>query len=205
MTVTSFAAVGVVTLIALVVLLGTGLVKPFLGTPALGGNESTRTTQLIQAVTREDQVVLLSLGIQGIEEKSANSTFFGVDVPGSERTAFMRYEFAAKLGFDGGDVEVERTAENAFTVSIPEFIFIGHEFISSDGEPFKMVVESSGALSWVTPEINEADMINRILSEGARADYIDANRETLEQQTVAFYSGIIRGLGSDAVLTFEFR
>src|SRR5689334_3254727 len=126
-TATSFVAVGVVALVALVVLLGTGLMKPFLGTPALGVNESTRTTQLIEAVTGEDQVVVLSLGIQGIEEKSANSTFFGADVPGSERTAFMRYEFAAKLGFDGSDVEIERTAENAFTVSIPEFIFIGHE------------------------------------------------------------------------------
>ncbi|WES64645.1 hypothetical protein P0L94_00915 [Microbacter sp. GSS18] len=189
---------------ALVLLLATGAVKPFFDMSPVSVEESSRSSQVMDAVSSEKQVVLVSLGIQGIEEKSANSAFFGMAVPGSERTSFMRYEFKAKLGFEGGDVDIVETAENEYTVSIPKFIFIGHEFVSDDGEPFKLVVESAGALSWVTPEIDEADMINRILSDDARDEYIETNRELLQEQAKAFYEGIVSGIAPDATLTFEF-
>lgn len=191
-------------LAALVVLLSTGLVKPFLGASPVTVREESRSTQVIDAVTREQQVVLLSLGIQGIEEKSANSAFFGMEIPGSERTSFMRYEFKAKLGFEGGGVGIKEEVPGEFLVSIPEFVFIGHEFVSEDGEPFKMVVESGGALSWVTPAIDDAEMINKILSEDARSQYIEMNREQLEDQAEDFYAGIVSAIDPDAEVVFEF-
>jgi hypothetical protein len=198
-------ALVIVGLAGLVLLLASGWVTPFLQTAPLSSTETTRSTQVVEAVTREQEVVLLSLGIQGIEEKSANSTFFGLDVPGSERTAFMRYEFAAKLGFDGADVAINETAASEYSISIPQFDFIGHEFISEDGAPFKMVVQSGGALSWVTPEIDDAEMINRVLSEGARSEYIEIHRELLQEQAEAFYSGLVRAVDPDAKLIFEFE
>lgn len=198
------ASIVVVGLAGLVVLLGTGLVGPFARVGLDVQNES-RSTQVIEAVSKEEEVVLLSLGIQGIEEKSSTSSFFGVEVPGSDRTAFLRYEFRAKLGIDGQSVKIETIDDESFRVTIPEFTFIGHEFFSEDGKPFKMAVESGGVLSFVTPEIDESEMINQILSDGARAEYIDLNREDLQTQAQVFYSGIIHGVAPAADLEFVFE
>jgi len=192
-------------LVGLVVLLGTGVLGPFMNAAPVVASTETRSSQVINAVTGEEQVVLLSLGIQGIEETSAKSTLFGVDIPGSERIAYMRYEFTAKLGLEGKDVEIAETAEDEFVVSIPPFTFIGHEFVNDDGEPFKMVVDSGGAFKWVTPEIDSTEMINRILSDGARAEYIDLNRTLLQDQSRAFYTGIINAISPTAVVAFEYR
>ena len=200
----AIAMIAVVGLAGLVLLLATGVVGPF-ARVGLDVQTESRSSQVIEAVSKEEEVVLLSLGIQGIEEKSSTSSFFGVQVPGSDRTAFLRYEFRAKLGIDGQSVKIEPLGEDGFRVTIPEFTFIGHEFVSEDGQPFKMAVESGGVLSFVTPEIDEAEMINEILSEGARAEYIDLNREDLQTQAQVFYSGIIHGVEPAADLEFVFE
>ncbi|MCR2784155.1 MULTISPECIES: hypothetical protein [unclassified Microbacterium] len=200
----ALAALSVAGLIALVALMGTGVLGPFMNS-ALAADSESRSTQMRQAITTEEQVVLVSLGIQGIEEESANSSFFGMEIPGSDRASFLRYEFTAKLGLEGADVDIEQTAENDFLISIPEFIFIGHEFISDDGSPFKVVVQSNGALSWVTPEIDDTEMINRVLSDPVRLDYIHQNRALLQEQARTFYSGIVHGVDPSAELTFDFH
>ena len=45
-------------------------------------------TKVIKAVEREEQVVLVSLGIEGLSEESATSTLWNWQVPGSERTQY---------------------------------------------------------------------------------------------------------------------
>jgi len=167
---------------------------------ALGSESESTDTRVIQAITREEQVVLLSLGIQGISEKTERITFLGVEVPGSERASFVQYSFNAKLGIDGRDVRIVPSGEKKYRISIPEYIFIGHS-----NEDFKLVAENNGALSFITPENDPVEMINSILSEDAQAEYIENNEEILREQALAFYSGIITGIDPEISITYDFR
>lgn len=170
-----------------------------------GIDSETRSTQLVKSITREEQVVLLSLGIQGIEKKSESGkffagTFFETGNPGGERTKFIQYTFKAKLGIEGKDVTVEQTGEGEIIVSIPEFIFIGN----SDPD-FELVAEKNGALSWATAEIDSLDMVNSILSTDNQKHFVDENVEILEDQARAFYRGIITSIDPTVDVTFEFH
>lgn len=165
-----------------------------------GSQSESRDSQVISSISRLDQVVLLSLGIQGIAEKNDKSQFFGMDVPGSERTSFLQYSFDAKLGIEGKDVTIRQTGPNAFVVSIPQFIFIGHS-----NENFRLVAENNGFLSWVTPEISSVEMINNILDSDGENEYVIRNREVLEDQTKAFYGNIITSIDPSVFVRFEFR
>ncbi|MDN6566961.1 MAG: DUF1997 domain-containing protein, partial [Actinomyces sp.] len=148
----------------------------------------------------EQQVVLLSLGIQGISEKSDKSELLGVQIPGSDRSTFIEYSFNAKLGIKGEDVKVERIAENRYRVSIPKFVFIGY-----DNPTFKLAAEDNGVLSWVTPEIDPTEMINSLLNDSTQAEYISSNEELLKDQSRVFYSSIISSVDPTIVTEFEFN
>ena len=167
---------------------------------ALGSKSESTDTRVIQSITREEQVVLLSLGIQGISEKTERMTLLGVDVPGSGRASFVQYSFNAKLGIDGRDVRIVPTGEKKYRISIPEYIFIGHS-----NEDFRLVAENNGALSFITPENDPVEMINSILSEDTQAEYIADNEEILREQALAFYSGIITGIDPEIDITYDFR
>jgi hypothetical protein len=158
-----------------------------------------RNTQMINALTRDEQVVLLSLGIQGISEGNDRTDFNGWEIPGTERASFMEYGFTAKVGIAGQDVVIEQIGENEYRVSIPEFIFIGH-----DDATFRLVTEKNGALSWVTPPIDPVEMVNDVLDDEAKGQYIEGNRDILRDQTMAFYNGIIHGVDPEFVINYEF-
>ena len=159
---------------------------------------TSKTTEVINAIERKEQVVLLSLGIQGISERTAGSDFFGMHIPGTTRASFMQYNFNAKLGLEGKDVSVERTGEHQYSLSLPAFIFIGHDNVS-----FKMAAENNGVLSWATPEIDPVETINQILNDEAKSKYVATNQEILTDQAKAFYSGIIRSVDPAAEVTFN--
>lgn len=165
----------------------------------VGVNAESLNSQVIMAVEREGEIVLLSTATQGLAEEKVSRTVFGNDHPESERTEFLQYSYRAKLGIDGGDVLIEETGENEFLVTIPDFIFIGH-----DNEKFKTAVEDGGILSWVTPEVDTADLITQVLSEDAMAEQINVNRDVLEDQARAFYTGIITGINNKIDVEFEF-
>src|SRR5699024_9022519 len=98
------AGVGVT---ALALGLAVGVGAPRMLPELFGTSEQVRNEQIVRSIERLDQVVLVSLGIQGIAEQSANSEIFGVAVPGSTRTMFLQYSFNAKLGLNGEDVVIE--------------------------------------------------------------------------------------------------
>lgn len=182
-----------------VLILTTMLFLPKLG---LFGNETDgRNTQIIESVTRSEQVALVSLGIQGIQEETSNGTIplLNQAIPGSERATFAQYSFTAKLGLDGNEVRIEQIGEDSFRVNIPEFIFIGH-----DDEDFRLVTENNGALSWLTPEIDQLEMVNTILNDDAQGEYIESHQELLKDQAQNFYGGIITGVDPDVEVEFEF-
>lgn len=182
------------------VLLAFWAMKSFPGLSVFESDSGSRNTQIIQAMERKEQVVLLSLGIQGIAEKTGNTRFFGVNIPGSERALFLQYTFNAKLGLEGKDVRIEQTGENDYLLTIPQFKFIGH-----DKESFRLIAENNGILSWITPEIDPVDMINNILSDEAQEQYVASNQEILQDQARAFYTSIIMSVDPAATVTLDFR
>lgn len=170
------------------------------GTPLFGSTSDSHNTQIVKSVTREEQVVLVGLGIEGISQKNKKGEIFGIEIPGSDRAVFLRYSFTAKLGLEGKDVTVAETGENRYLVSIPQFIFIGH------GNPtFETAVQQDGILSWTVPEIDPVEMINEILNDDAKDQYIKANEDLLRDQAKTFYGNIINGINPDAEVRFEFR
>ncbi|MBC6493545.1 hypothetical protein [Microbacterium sp. 4-7] len=169
--------------------------------PSMFSAESDeRNTQVVQAVTREEQIVLVGLGIEGIAEKKQNETFFGIFVPGTDRAKFLRYSLEAKLGIDGKDVLIEETGENSFRVTIPEFIFIG-----SDDFEYEVAVDKDGPLSWTTPGIEESEMVNNIMNDEFEASHLESNRELLMDQARSFYGGIIKSIDDDTEVEFRFE
>lgn len=162
--------------------------------------EST-TSEVVSSLTREQQVVLLSLGIEGTEEQTtANKNFYGLfDVPGTKRAKFIKYEFKAKLGIEGGDVKIEKTGDKSYLVKVPEFAVIGHDDIT-----LSLSSEKNGVLSWVTPEIDELDMATKILGDDSRAKYIDEYQDVLRDQTSVYYRQVVAGVDPDVTLEFEF-
>ena len=160
----------------------------------------SKNTQVINAVQREEQVVLLSLGIQGLAEKSSAGEVFGVRVPWTDRTQFVQYSYKAKLGIEGKDVRVTESGEYAYTVEIPQFIFIGHT-----DEEFKTAVEDNGVLSWTTQPLDAASTVSDVLSADKKREDINDNRELLQDQARSFYEGIIRGVDPEAQVTLKFH
>lgn len=181
-------------------LLAIGAMRTLPSLSLFDAESENRDTQVISSVTRQEQVVLLSLGIQGIAEKNEKSKFLGMDIPGSERASFVQYAFNAKLGIEGKDVEVIKTGETDYLVFIPEFIFIGH-----DDESFRLIAEKNGVLSGVTPKIDAVEVINNILNDDAQDQYIESNKKTLEDQAKVFYASIIAGIDPTSTIRFEFR
>lgn len=174
--------------------IATGLTGSF-----FGEDRESRSSQVVQSLERNEQVVLLSLGIQGIAEERVARTVFGQTVPGSGRTLFLQYGFRAKLGIEGRDVEIEPRDDDTIVITIPDFIFIGHDDIT-----FQTALEDNGVLSWVTPDIDEPDLISQILSEQNINTHVESNRDLLEEQAESFYTGIVEAVDPDMNVVFEF-
>ena len=171
-----------------------GWLSPF------GIRSSSTDSQVVQAIERTEEVSLLSLGIQGIKEEDRCSEVFGKCVPGSGEKAYLQYKFTAKLGLDGADVDVKKSGESSYRVTVPKFISIGF------AEPtFEVAVEDGGVLSWVTEDIDKVEMINEILNDNARQKYIDANADLLRDQTKVFFDRLITSVDPDAETTYEFE
>ncbi|MGB3374235.1 MAG: hypothetical protein WBA87_03750 [Microbacterium sp.] len=168
---------------------------------ALGISTQESSSQVITSITRTEEVSLLSLGIQGIDSKKTKGKdpFFGMELPGTERATFIQYEFKAKLGFDAKHVKIKALDDNAYRVSIPQFIFIGHSDIK-----LELIADTSGGLSAFTPEIKQLDMANKVLSDKEQSKYIADNEETLREQAEFFYTRIVSAIEPEATLEFEF-
>ena len=165
----------------------------------LGANRTTQNNHIIESISKEEQVVLLGLAIQGLATEADARTVLGVDLPGTSRDQYIPYEFTAKLGLDGKDVKIERTDANEYTISIPKFIFIGHSNLD-----FKTPVESGGLLSWLTPRIDTTRTISNLLSDEAQEVYLEKYNDILKAQAEFFYTRIINGIDTNITLKFTY-
>lgn len=170
-----------------------GWLSPF------GIGTETNDSQVITAVKRTQEVSLVSLSIQGLMEENKCSEVLGKCVPGSTETVFLQYNFTAKLGIDGAEVKVAKTGEDAYLISVPEFSFIGY-----DEPTFEVATEDGGVLDFITEDIDQVEMVNKILNDEAQAKYVASNEELLKDQTEVFYDGLIKSVAPDATTTFEF-
>ena len=183
---------------------GAAFVTGGLNSLALGslftGKSIERDSQVIAFVTPQQEVALLSLHIQGIDRDVSNGEILGVVIPASEKTTLIQYEFDAKLGIDGSQVEIEPTGPGSFRVTIPKFIAIGF-----DDPVFEDPIESSNPLSWLAPPAVQTRMINNILSDKNKQEYISQNEAALREQATVFYRSIIRSVDPEITTVFEFE
>ena len=192
-------------LITVLVVTGTGAAFAFGGLNALAlsslftSSSNERDSQVVQSVTRVQEVALLSLHIEGVDRNESNGEIFGVAVPASEKTTLIQYKFDAKLGIDGSQVKIEPTGPESFRVTVPQFIGIGF-----DRPVFEDPLENSGALSWLAPPAVQTRMINNILSDENKQKYITQNEAALKEQAKVFYSGIIASIDPEITIDFEF-
>ena len=168
--------------------------------PASLREKGTEDTQVIRSMQRTKEVSLLRLGVTGIISKENKSHFFNMEIPGTERARFIQYTFDAKLGFEGKDVVIKKTDGNTFDVTIPEFKFIGY-----DHPEYRVIVEQNGMLSFGTQQIDSLDMVNNILTDKAKKEYVDSNRDILEEQAKSFYTSIVQSVSPDTKLNFTFQ
>ncbi|MGM7698469.1 hypothetical protein [Microbacterium sp. A84] len=165
----------------------------------LGATEE-RSTQVIRSITREEQIILVTAGMTDIKSESDDQDFFGLfDIPFTERSVLVRYEYDAKFGIEGGDVSIEPVGDDAYRVSIPKFIFLGY-----DNPDFSIADEKNGVLSWATPEIDKNELIKSLLTDQAVAEHLEGLRPVLEEQAKSFYTNIITAIDPDATLQFTF-
>lgn len=192
-------------LIAALVVAGTGTAFVFGGLNALAlrslfsNTSSERDSQVVQSVTRVQEVALLSLHIQGVATHKDDGEILGVAVPQSEKTTLIEYKFDAKLGIDGSQVKIEPTGPESFRVTIPEFIGIGF-----DDPVFQDALESNNALGWLAPRAVQTQMINNVLSGKNKQKYINQNEAALKEQAEAFYTGIIGSVAPEVTVEFKF-
>lgn len=193
MRVLSIFVVFVLAIVGFTALKNAGLLSP------LGIKSQTTDSQVVQSLRRTEEVSLLALGIQGITSEERCSTVFGKCVPGTSDTVYLQYNFTGKLGIDGSAVKVEETGTDAYTITVPEFAFIGYS------EPtFKVAVTDDGILSWVTEDIDQTAMITEILGDGAQKKHLEDNEGLLQEQAKSFYDNIILSVAPQAKITYEF-
>lgn len=168
---------------------------------AIVGNKTKASdTQVINAIERQERVVLLSLGVQGIADNTITSQFLGYDVPGTSKALFLKYNYRAMLGIDGKKVKVSKTGDHEFKVQVPEFEFLGNSDIS-----FQKAVEQNGLISWVTPDVDVSKMVNEILNSSARQKYLSDNEDLLKEQCQSYYNGLVKSIDSEAKIVFDFH
>ncbi|GAB3694471.1 hypothetical protein [Corynebacterium nasicanis] len=156
-------------------------------------------TEVITAVQREEQIVLLSTATQGLHKTQSRLTALGWNVPGTARTNFLQYSYQAKLGLEGRDVRIREMGEHRFRITIPDFVFLGYT------EPtFETVLEDGQILSFVSPDIDTAAIITEILGDHEKRAHIDSHRNLLEAQARAFYTGIVQAVDDQAQVEFSF-
>lgn len=174
----------------------------FIVKPPLGewfGATTDKNTQIVNAITRTQEVALVTLGIEGIRERKTKAgQFLFLSIPNS-RAAFLRYSFDAKLGIDAKDVKIDKQPDGSFVITIPSFIVIG-----LDNQSVEVAAESSDVLSWTTPEIDKVEMVNDVFGDELQAEYLAKNDELLRDQARMFYTNIITAIDPDVTVEFKF-
>ncbi|MDE0546348.1 hypothetical protein [Microbacterium sp. C7(2022)] len=190
-------------LVILAAIAGAALVAFNVG-KIFGATES-RDTQVIRSITGEEQVILVTAGMTDVQEEREDGLEFAIGdwslftLPGSDRSVLVRYEYDAKFGIEGKDVEIVQTGDDSYLITIPEFIYLGYA-----NPDLSVANEENGLLSWTTPEIDTTTVFEDLLSQQAVEQHIDGFRPVLEEQAETFYTRIVEAIDPAITLEFEF-
>jgi hypothetical protein len=165
----------------------------------LAPQQTAVSSEVVKFVLPQQTVTLASLRIEGLERENKDGQVLGVPVDAADRTKYLIYKFDANVGLDGAQVEVDRTSDHSYSVKLPPFDFLSHSNIR-----FEDPIDDDGLLAFLTEEISQSEMTNRILSDAKKDKYVSNSIDTLKAQAEAFYSGIVKSVDPDATLTFEF-
>lgn len=157
------------------------------------------SSEVVKFVLPQQKVTLASLRIEGLERGTKDGQILGVPLDAADRTKYLIYKFDANVGLDGAQVKVDRTGDHAYLVKLPPFDFLSHSNIRFDD-----AIDDDGVLAFLTEEISQSEMTNRVLSDAKKDEYVSNSIDTLRTQAEAFYSGIVKSVDPDATLTFEF-
>ena len=165
----------------------------------IGIESESDDSQVVKAIERTEEVSLVRLSIEGISTRNDSRRVFGKVIPGTGQQVLLQYKFKAKLGIDGAQVQIAKTPSGDYRISVPEFSFIGY-----DQPTFKVVVDDGGALSFVTPDIDQTDLVNEVLDDDAQGQYLTENADILRDQTRVFYDSLIASIDPDVETRYEF-
>lgn len=169
------------------------------------GAQESRDTQVIRSIKGEEQVILLTAGMTDVKEEKADGLRLAIGdlqlftLPGTERSLLVRYEYDAKFGIEGQDVDIQSTGSNSYLVTIPKFIYLGYA-----NPDLSVAGEKNGALSWTTPEIDKSAVFEQILTDQVMKEHIDGFRPVLQEQSETFYTRIVNAIDPSIQLQFEF-
>lgn len=170
----------------------------------LGAAES-RDVQVIRSLKGEEQVILVTAGVTDVQEERGDGLKLAIGdwslftLPGTERSVLVRYDYDAKFGIEGKDVEITQTGDDSYLVTIPKFIYLGYE-----NPDLSVASEENGILSWTTPEIDTTAVFEELLSAAAVDEHINGFRPVLEEQAKVFYTRIVEAIDPTITLEFEF-
>lgn len=159
----------------------------------------SRSTQVVDALEKKGEVVVLQMSVVEMDDLKTIAQFYDFDIPGTNRATFLRYEFDAKLGFDGEDVDIADKGDGSFVVSIPEFVFIGF-----DNWDTEVSAEENGLLSWFTPAIDDREMAEDFITDDKKSEYVQKHLDDLKAQAQEFYTAIATSIDPDVTIEFEF-
>lgn len=171
----------------------------------LFGATESRDTQVIRSIKGEEQVILVTAGMTDVQEEREDGLKLAIGdwdfftLPGSDRSVLVRYEYDAKFGIEGKDVQISQAGDNSYRITIPKFIYLGYA-----NPDLSVANEKNGLLSWTTPEIDTTAVFEELLSEQAVEQHIDGFRPVLEAQAKLFYSKIVTAIDPEIELEFEF-
>lgn len=194
--------------ILLVLVILVAIAAAAVGGIALGrffGAQESRDTQVIRSIKGEEQVVLLTAGMTDVKEQKADGLKLAIGalqlftLPGTERSLLVRYEYDAKFGIEGKDVDIQSTGNDLYLVTIPKFIYLGYA-----NPDLSVAGEKNGALSWTTPEIDKSAVFEQILTDQVVNEHIDGFRPVLQEQAKTFYTRIVNAIDPAVQLQFEF-
>jgi hypothetical protein len=160
----------------------------------------TNETQTITYLEKNKEIALVTLGVTDIFDETHSKEIFGNEIPWSKKQTFIKATFEVKLGIDGNNVTINEIGEMEYEINVPEFIFIGY-----NNPVFEHVTDNNGVLSFVTEDVDQTEMINKIFDDEGKQKYIDQYKELLKESTQEFYQNLLPSSYSDVKLTFNFQ
>ncbi|MEX2804270.1 DUF4230 domain-containing protein [Streptococcus sp. H31] len=154
-------------------------------------DNNTQSASQVHYLEKVNEVVFLNAGIHQVIKKSNVSSFFGIDIPFSKKTALIIVHYKAKFGIKN-NVTIKQTGENSYTVKVPKLQVIGIEL---DGEnPYELYDSNGELLSFSTQNIDTGELVTNEISNKRQQVYLKEYKEMIEESARDYYKNIFSSI-----------